>query len=55
MIITDDMGRPFVRPERQDFDSDSAFMRAFWAYKDLIADTANQAFAIAFRDAIRKM
>lgn len=51
MILTDEQGRPLPRPERNDYPDAISWMRAFWAWKDRVADTANRAFDAAFRKA----
>jgi hypothetical protein len=53
MILTDERGRPFERPRREDFSSVADFLRAFHAYKDSITNHANESFADAFRAAQR--
>jgi hypothetical protein len=50
-ILTDACGRPIAKPRRADFSSDVEFLRAFHAYKDCVANTANDAFAKGFRKA----
>lgn len=56
-IFTDAGGRPIERPARPGPHASPAerlaYMRALAAYNDRIADTANQAFDRAFREALR--
>jgi hypothetical protein len=53
MILTDDKGRPFVKPSRADFASGVDYLRAFYAYKDAVASCANDSFDAAFKKAIK--
>lgn len=48
-IYTDEKGRPIERPRRENFSSDTAYIRAFHAYKDKIANLANKSFDEEFR------
>jgi hypothetical protein len=52
-ILVDDTGTPMPRPCRRDFTSDIGFIDAYHAWRDLVANTANIAFASAFRKAMR--
>lgn len=49
MILTDEHGRPMPKPSREDYPDTIAWMRAFWAWKDRVADVANRAFDAALR------
>jgi hypothetical protein len=49
VILTDDKGVPFVKPDPEDFASSTDFLRAFWAYRDAIADASNKAFEVELR------
>jgi len=49
MIYTDDKGRPFERPCREDFATDLAFVQAFHAWRDARTRAANEAFDKALR------
>ena len=53
-ILTNERGVPFEQPRRVDFDSDIAFLRAFNAYKDRVANAANASFSDAFRRSMRR-
>lgn len=48
MLVRGD-GTPIAKPERSEFESDVAYVRAFHDYRDEIARCANQAFDQAFR------
>lgn len=52
-ILTDDRGRPIDKPRRADFATDSAYARAFHAYKDRVAGVANASFDRSFSRAMR--
>lgn len=52
-ILVTDNGTPMPRPVRQEFADDIAFIRAYHAWRDSVANTANDAFASAFRRAMR--
>jgi hypothetical protein len=54
MILTDGQGRPFVKPDPQDFATTTEFLCAYWAYKDAIADCANKAFDSGLRASLRR-
>ena len=58
MILTDGRGRPIDPPEPPAPDAPIeetvAYLRAYAAYKDRVADIANRAFDEAFREALRK-
>ncbi len=54
MILTNDRGVPFVKPETQDFATTTEYLRAFWAYRDAIAEAANKAFDASFRKSMRR-
>ena len=53
-ILTDAQGRPMPRPERADYPDAISWMRAFWAWKDRVAEVANRGFAEGFRAASRR-
>lgn len=56
MILTNEKGRPFVKPEppvNATTEEFIAWLRAMAAYHDAIADCANRAFDDAFRKALR--
>ena len=56
-ILTDEAGRPFVKPERPAPGcSDAEFyawMQALYAYNDAVRDCANRAFDAQFRKSMR--
>lgn len=58
MILTDEKGRPFERPVREDFElgieGDIEFMRACHAYKDRVSECANQSFTEGFRAELKR-
>lgn len=43
MILTDEKGRPFYKPQRADFATDAAFVQAFHEYKRQIERAASAA------------
>jgi len=47
VILTDAQGRPIPCPRRVDYPDDLTYIRAHHAYRDRIADCANEAFAKA--------
>lgn len=49
VILTDERGIPFVKPERADYADTGEFLRAFYAYKDAIRECANRSFDKEFR------
>lgn len=53
-ILTDDRGRPFVKPDPADYANAVDFMRAYHAYRDAVSDAANRAFDEGFRKAMRR-
>lgn len=53
IILTDANGRPIARPQREEFNSDIEYLRAFNAWKDKIAGVANRAFSEKFIKVIR--
>ena len=53
VILTDENGKPFARPSREDFADVTSYLRAVWAYNDAIANAGSRAFAEAFNSAIR--
>lgn len=56
MIVTDGAGRPFPKPEKPAPGATAnevvAYLRAWHAYRDGIANSANKAFAEAFAKAL---
>lgn len=58
IILTDDGGRPFLKPERSGFpdgiEGTIAWMRARNAWTDRVVSHADSAFDAAFRVAIRR-
>lgn len=53
MILTDANGRPFDKPDQNDYESHKDYLQALWSYKDQVADCANRAFDRAFRSAMK--
>lgn len=57
MIYTDAKGRPFEKPEPPPagapIEDSIAWLRAYHAYKDAIADCANKAFVEGFKEGLR--
>lgn len=50
MILTDEKGHPIPRPERSDFEDDIEFIRAFYKWRDRVANLANEAFRRGLHD-----
>jgi hypothetical protein len=44
MILTDNAGKPYPEPQREDYESDITFLRAHAAWIDLIHTMANRSF-----------
>lgn len=57
MILTDANGKPFEPPEAPDIyasvEEKVAYLRAYAAYKDAIANAANRAFANQFNKSLK--
>ncbi len=53
-IYTDGRGVPIPRPSPDDFPTTIGYMRAVWAWRDKIADVANQAFTEQFRKSLKR-
>lgn len=54
MILTDEQGRPFERPRREDYKDAADYLRAVYAYYDKITNAANAAFADAFQGEMKR-
>lgn len=54
MILTDSKGVPFAKPEPTEFATTVEFLRAYWAYRDAIADAAGRAFDEQFVKSMRR-
>lgn len=48
VVLVDDNGREFRKPDRSVYASDAEYMRACYEAKQAIANEANRAFAVAF-------
>lgn len=57
MILTTGAGRPIPKPRREEFgvgiEGDIAFIRAYHAYRDEVANAANAAFVEGFQRGIK--
>lgn len=51
-ILTDERGRPFERPRREDFATDHEFVRAYHEYRDRVSACAKEAFDKGLRNAL---
>lgn len=53
MIFTDEKGVPIPKPERDEYESDVEYVRAFHEWKQRIANMSSEAFDEAFRKAMK--
>lgn len=53
MILTDEQGREIDRPQREDYPTDVAFIRAMHEWRDTVTAVANRAFDQAWAKAVR--
>jgi hypothetical protein len=54
VILTNDKGVPFAKPEPSEFATTVEFLRAFHAYKDAVSDCASRAFYEQFRKSMKR-
>lgn len=53
-ILTDNRGRPILRPAPEDFPDPIDYIRAVHSFNDKVANMANQAFAQALSKALSR-
>lgn len=54
LIYTRADGTPIPRPERADYPDEVGYLRAYWAWKDAIADVAGRAFDEQLKASLRQ-